>query len=129
VLIMRTRTVALLAVSAVIGLAGCTSTARPSSVAKDKSLANQQLSRLSTAQPAPEFPYSQIRQNLIEIDTAQANAVQTTSFFFNFAQDPIASCPSIGYPIASTTQLTNPLQEIDHGSYGQAVVAQKAKGS
>lgn len=51
------------------------------------------------AVPVPEFRYSQIRQNLIEITQAQAQAetTQTTSFFFNLGADaPIMVCPSSG---------------------------------
>lgn len=67
-------------------------------------------------QPVPGYNYSQIRQNLIDIENAQAAGVQTTTFFFNQGvQDPIQSCPSIGFPIASTTQLTNPEQIIHDG--------------
>ena len=68
---------------------------------------------LDLAQPLPHFNYSQIRQNLIEIETAQADGVQTTSFFFNQGvPNPVQSCPSIGAPIPTTTQLSNPLQQV-----------------
>lgn len=81
------------------------------------------------AQPVPHYNYSQIRQNLIELETAQANGVQTTSFFFNMGErDPIQICPSIGAPIATTTQLTNPQEQVrdpNGGSVpGSSVLAQ-----
>jgi len=69
------------------------------------------LDQFLKAQPIPQFNYSQIRQNLIDIQTAQANATATTSFFFNSAvEDPIHTCPSIGFPLPGTFQLTNPQQ-------------------
>lgn len=68
-------------------------------------------------QPVPVFPYSQLRQNLKEIEKAQAEGVQTTSFFFNLGtQDPIDSCPSIGTPIQQSDSLTNPTQPIRDSS-------------
>jgi hypothetical protein len=65
---------------------------------------------LNRNQPVPEFNQSQVRQNLIDIVTMQAEATATTSFFFLEGIGVIDSCPSIGFPIASTTQLTNPEQ-------------------
>jgi hypothetical protein len=42
------------------------------------------------------------------------------SFFFNIGvQNPIKMCPSIGYPVATTTQLTSPTQYV--GSSGAVV--------
>lgn len=68
---------------------------------------------LELAQPLPHYNFSQIRQNLIELETAQANGVQTTSFFFNQGvANPIQTCPSIGAPIPTTTQLSNPLEQV-----------------
>lgn len=68
-------------------------------------------------QPVPSYSFSQLRQNLREIETAQAEGVQTTSFFFNLGdRDPIQTCPSVGAPIPSTDQITNPQQPLrDNG--------------
>lgn len=67
--------------------------------------------RFADTQPVPEFEWSQQRQNLIELITAQARTTQTTTFFFHLGSDtPIGQCPSIGFPIPATYQLTNPLQ-------------------
>lgn len=76
-------------------------------------------------QPIPVFMRSQMRQNLIEIETAQANGVQSTTFFFNQGvQDPIFVCPSIGTPIAASMSLSNPQQIQYSDSHGSGVVAQ-----
>jgi hypothetical protein len=88
----------------------------------------QSTNSLVTNQPIPHFNYSQLRQNLKEIETAEANGVQTTTFFFNQGvQDPIDSCPSIGAPIPTTDQLSNPQQTSDghyNGNYGLTTIGQ-----
>lgn len=64
-------------------------------------------------QPLPRFNFSQIRQNVIDLEAAQARGVETTSFFYNMgSNEPVASCPSIGAPIPTTTQISNPNQVI-----------------
>lgn len=68
-------------------------------------------------QPVPSFNYSQLRRNLTEIETAQAEGVQTTTFFFNLGErDPIQTCASIGAPIPTTDQITNPEQPLRDNS-------------
>ena len=79
----------------------------------ESKIQNQDSTALERVQPIPHYNYSQIRQNLIELETAQANGVQTTSFFFNQGvAAPVQSCPSIGAPIPTTDQLSNPDQVI-----------------
>lgn len=106
-----------------VAVACSSSHSQPSGQAQE----NQQQSRDTTAivtnQPLPGFNYSQLRQNLKEIETAQANGVQTTTFFFNQGvADPIMSCPSVGAPIPSTDQLSNPSQ-IVHDNYPSGYAA------
>lgn len=80
--------------------------------------------KLAAAQPLPIFDYSQLRQNMIEIQTAEANGIATTTFMFNLGTaDPIHSCPSVGYPIPSASQLSSPDQVTNRGE-GSSVVAQ-----
>lgn len=84
--------------------------------AKDEKTTEQILSDLQKAHPLPRFDRSQLRQNLTEIVTSQAEATQTTTFFFNQGvTDPIHVCPSIGFPIPATSQLTNP-EDVGGGS-------------
>lgn len=86
-------------------------------------------------QPVPAFAYSQLKQNLIEIETAEAKGVQTTSFIMGNlgSPDPIQVCPSVGVPLPVDTSLTNP-QQLDGrwmnndgsgGRYIDGVVGQK----
>jgi hypothetical protein len=102
-----TTTVAALAI---FTLAAC-SEAAPAATQAENETAREALGQFLQAQPVPQFNSSQLRQNLIDIQTAQANATATTSFFFNQGVvDPIHSCPSIGFPIPGTFQLTSPEQ-------------------
>lgn len=92
----------------------------PTGQTQENKQQQQSTKSLVNNQPLPHFNYSQARQNLIELETAMANGVQTTSFFFNQgAVDPIDTCPSIGVPIPNTASLSNPQQVIDgSGQYG-----------
>lgn len=81
--------------------------------AQQQKITNQ----LETVQPLPAVKYSQLRQTLIDIETAQTKTVATTSFMFNMGTTaPIQSCPSVGFPIASDTQLSNPMQYYGNGA-------------
>lgn len=102
---------------ALLVLAACSGNKTPSAARKaaqsEQLSAGRTLQRMIKTQPIPERPWSQLRQNLIEIETAQIDTTRTTTFFFNLGvAAPIQSCPSIGYPIPSTNQLTNPEQII-----------------
>lgn len=98
-------------------LAGCSS-----GVSTDQAQTNSQLIKYERSQPTPQFDYSQYRQTIINVESAEAHGVATTTFMFDQGvATPVMSCPSLGYPIASTAQLTNPQQNV--GSNG-AVVAQ-----
>lgn len=78
--------------------------------ARDQNISTQVLGQYENSQPVPQFKWSQIRQTAIDIETAQAHTTQTTSFFFNMGVAKPWSCPSIGFPVAATTELTNPQQ-------------------
>lgn len=97
--------------------AGCTDTA----ASNDKKVTDQQLQKYQQVQPVPQYDWSQYRQTVIDVQNAQANAVLTTSFMFNMGTaDPIDSCPSIGFPVPTTAQLTSP----DHYVSSGGVVSQ-----
>ena len=105
----------------VLGLTGCKQPAanveaKQQAVSSDAILNNQ---------PLPVITFSQLRQNLIEIEIAQSTATQTTSFFFNQGvAAPLMSCPSIGFPIPNTASLSNPVQVIYSSSRGVATGGQ-----
>lgn len=82
----------------------------------DEDAAGAQLGQYQQAQPVPKFTSSQLRQNLIEIESAQVHTTATTSFMFLLAGSGetgalVHWCPSIGFPIPASYQLTNPQQK------------------
>lgn len=104
-------------IAAAILLVGCTTTA----VYNDEKQTDTQLQKYQQVQPVPAYDWSQYRQTVIDVSAAQVNAVATTTFMFNMGTaDPIDQCPSIGFPVPATAQLTNPDQVRTNG----AVVAQ-----
>lgn len=128
---MKKSTAILAAVAALFALAACTEAGPPKSNATEQEQTQTEtaLSQFLKAQPIPQFTWSQLRQNLIELQTAQASTTATTSFFFNQGVvDPVMQCPSIGFAIPATYQLTNPDKDIwsRAGSDGisTAVIAQ-----
>ncbi len=76
----------------------------------------------NAVQPVPNWGIkSQIRQNAMEIEHAEAVGVQTTSFLCpgfgcDKANPPTKVCPSIGAPIPITDELTNPEQPLRDNS-------------
>ena len=113
-----------------LGIAACGNTSQPNSIANDQTATNTQLDRYQKNQPVPQSDASQLRQTVIDVELAQIHGVATTTFFFNQGvQNPIQSCPSIGFPVASTSQLTSPDQLVGNGGssnyYGTGVVSQQ----
>jgi len=130
---MKRMGIAVLVIGALV-LVGCTSqgttqnAVRQSAGTEQLSIADGLINMLKS-QPLPRFSWSQLRQNLIEIESAQSITTQTTSFFFNMGvADPVQTCPSLGYPIASTTELSNPVQRLTdsgtNGGNGNVVIPQ-----
>lgn len=116
-------------VGLIVGLVACD--AENNGRESDERTAERQLEQFQQAQPVPRFNYSQLRQNLIEIETAQADATATTSFMFLLsgagATGPLVHwCPSIGFPIPATYQLTNPEQVVT--SHGAVISQIEANG-
>lgn len=108
----RTATIAALGGAAL--LAGCSS---GSSANQQEGEAQGDIAgRFLNAQPIPERPWSQYRQTLIDAESAQMDGTQTTSFWFSRGAagqgTPIGSCPSLGFPVPASAQLSNPLQAV-----------------
>lgn len=97
---------------ATVLLAGCSGDNK-SSNKTDAETSEANLSRQQKSQPTPVYDWSQYRQTLIEITNAKADTTQTTSFFFLEGVGLVNTCPSIGFPVPSTAQLTNP--EVEKG--------------
>lgn len=116
-----------LAALCLLAVAAC----RSSGNSNGQALENQQQynneSTFEQVQPIPHFAYSQYRATLTEVEAIQALGTQTTSFFFNQGiQKPIFACPSLGMPVASTAQLSNPAQPFNmtdgNGNYNTVVL-------
>lgn len=120
----RLAVVGMLAGTVAAVAAGCSSA--PSANNRDQAATGNQLSIYQANQPIPQSVFSFYRQTLIDVENAQIHGVATTSFFFNQGStSPYKQCPSVGFPVASTSQLTNP-QQIAWGANnaGSAVIAQ-----
>lgn len=79
----------------------------------DKEISKEIEERYLRNQPIPKHDWSQYRQTLLEIEEAQITTIATTTFFFNQGTDaPIDSCPSIGFPLPTTAQLSNPQRTV-----------------
>lgn len=104
-----------------LGATGCDlgGSSKKSTQQVDKEASEKGLSRQQKSQPTPIYDWSQFRQSLIEITDAKANTTQTTSFFFLEGVGLVFSCPSIGFPVPSTAQLTNP--EVEKGPRGSRI--------
>jgi hypothetical protein len=108
-----------IALAVAAGMSACGGSSASEGQKAEHSIQSQIEDNYAKGQPVPALTNSQVRQNLIEIEEAIAEGVQTTSFFFNMGvTDPIKSCTSIGVPIAATAQLTNPDQIIKEGEHG-----------
>lgn len=120
----RRRAAALIAAGAValaVGLSACNSNN------SENAAQNADSTNLENNQPLPNVTWSQERENLIDIELAEVNDVQTTTFVMhNGDQNPISSCPSIGFGIPDSASLSNPLKpDSNSGSWADDVVGQE----
>ena len=84
----------------------------------DGQQANQD-TQYAYVQPLPYFPFSQIRQTLIEAEAINALGIASTTFDFVQGIDhPVLVCPSIGVPVPATDELSNPVVPVWNGSSG-----------
>lgn len=73
-------------------------------------------------QPVPDLGgYSFERQILIETYLARNNTISTYSYMISMDGKIIEVCPSIGYPIPYSTQLTNP-NKLEYTTGGYVVI-------
>lgn len=87
------------------GLVGCDTT---STRVEQQDMEKQQEVYVKT-QPTPFFDWSFERHLMIKLYEARNNAIATYSYLQSpYTGKIMSSCPSLGYPIPATTQLTNP---------------------
>lgn len=75
--------------------------------ASESNQVNDQQTVYSQNQPLRKYDYSPERDELQQIYDARMKVVNTWTVIFSMGK-PIFVCPSKGYPIPYTTQLTNP---------------------
>lgn len=120
--------IAVLAVLAVLAVACSKPTSGSKQLTQDQQTAGSQQSIYTGSQPVELYDFSQERETLLAIYRARAKTVSTWSVFLSAQGVPLTSCPSIGYPIPATTQLTNPDQlvrvNVGNGNYVDGVLSQ-----
>lgn len=108
----------------ILGASSCSSTNAPNATQHNQQIEANQEQLYNVNQPIPVFPFSQYRQTLIDIETFQAEGGPSTSFMMpnNWApgEHPFYQCPSLGMPVASTSQLSNPSKVINSYDNGVA---------
>lgn len=99
----RSALVAIPLAALALGAVSCSDTKTTAQKQDQQAMADIQ-SRMQNAQPIPALPWSQYRQ---------------TSFWFSRGAGgqgtPIGSCPSLGFPVPASAQLSNPETPIWHG--------------
>jgi hypothetical protein len=119
---------AIVAAVAVIGtailVAACTTSGGGTGSSLEQTSSQADLTIAEETLPAPVFPRSEVRYAFIQDQAAQALGEQTTSFVWNLGQDPKPLCPSIGFPVPNTAELTNPSRpvQVTGGSGGNSAV-------
>lgn len=108
---MKVAVAAALAGLLLVGAAACSgSSTSASGNDTTNNLQAQDDQQLAFVQPLPNFPFSQIRQNLIEIEAIQALGISSTTFLFvPGIPHPILECPSQGVPVPASDELSNPV--------------------
>jgi hypothetical protein len=113
----RTIAGALLALALCLGAAGCpsgTEDERDPREREEDAIAGG-FDSLTRSQQIPEFDWSQERQTLIDVLTARANGSVGTAIVTGFNGELIWWCPTVGAPIPSTYQLSNPERILGRG--------------
>jgi len=98
-------------------LSGCT--LEDSANSKESNQVGQQQKVYVENQPVPAFDWSLERHIFTEIYKARNNAVITYSYVRNFNGQVYFKCKSIGFPLPSNMQLTNPEALYDWNGDGE----------
>jgi hypothetical protein len=109
---------------------GCS--AQPTAAQKENAQQDLQMQQFLRNQPVPSFDWSLERHMLIQLYAARQRATTTFSVVQSeYTGKILWSCPSIGFPLPYSTQLTNPQQVetsgYDHG-WAVAIGQQEPNG-
>lgn len=77
---------------------------------RERDATGRAMDRMTQSQQVPEFDFSEERQTLVDVLTVRANSTHGTAMVYNFDGSLRWWCPTIGAPVPSTYQLTNPWQ-------------------
>jgi hypothetical protein len=87
------------------------------------------INSIITNQPVPDLGgYSFERQIVIDTYKARNNTIATWAYMFGATGQIIEICPSIGYPIPYSTQLTNPVRTVGDSYQGSVVANAEPNG-
>jgi hypothetical protein len=114
----RRRAAAAVAVVAlVLGAGACTKKENQSDQVREdeQSSINRGFDRVARSQQVPTFDYSQERATLIDVLTMRAEGTHGTAYATTMNGELIWWCPTVGSPVPSTYQLTNPDQIVTPG--------------
>lgn len=82
---------------------------------REEDATGRAMNRMTQSQQIPEFDYSQERQTLIDVLTVRAEGTHGTAQALSLSGELMWWCPTVGAPIPSTYQLTNPDQITGRG--------------
>ena len=114
---MRRLTIAA-ALLALVALAACSpDDSKQSKDVRDRETdaINTGFDRLTNSQQVPSFDYSQERQTLLDAMTIRAQGTHGTAVVTALDGTLLWWCPTVGAPVPSTYQLTNPDQVVGRG--------------
>lgn len=108
-------------VTIILSASSCDDTSTP---ATESQKVDSQNGTYATNQPLHTYDYSPERDELQQIYDARMKVVNTWTVIYSMGK-AVFSCPSKGYPIPYTTQLTNPQSVANSGAnYGYAILPQ-----
>lgn len=92
---------------------------------REEDATGRSMNRMTASQQVPEYDFSQERQTLIEAQNIRAEGTHGTAQVYNLDGSLRWWCPTVGAPVPSTYQLTNPW-DVEwrggtHGNSGAAV--------
>jgi len=115
--------------AAAVAVTACTSDSKPRQDAREReqNATGRAMNRMTQSQQVPEFDFSQERQTLIDVLTVRAEGTHGTAVAVALDGTLLWWCPTVGAPVPSTYQLTNPDQVAGRGGrnhYEGQVIAQ-----
>lgn len=117
---MRTRRFLIPAIAGLaLTVAACSEGGKDESVRKQEERTTAVgFERMVKSQQVPTFDYSQERQTLIDVLTMRAEGTHGTAYATTLTGELLWWCPSVGAPVPSTYQLTNPEQIVSQRDRG-----------